>query len=205
TPTFGDQALICTPSNNLAENQNVTFTCIGNVGREPQGTFSWYKYVQGQASGIPITNGIQPVSLTTVAGSCTYARTENMSLTLTKEDNQMVIRCTVQQVTMTEAGDGNIHTDRIIVHYKPIINIVRRDPDFPIYSEGLAQLILTCNADSNPPSNYRWTLPNGTVQTGYQLRLTNLTTNHTGRYTCVAYTGWAGHNYTASRSIDITV
>ncbi|KAL3886559.1 hypothetical protein ACJMK2_026544, partial [Sinanodonta woodiana] len=205
TPFFGNKSLLYTPSTNLAENQNVTFTCSGNVGREPQGTFSWFKYVQGQASGIAITNGIQPVSLTTVVGSCTYVRTEKLILTLTKEDNQMVIRCTVQQRTMTEAGDGNIQTDRIDVYYVPIMSIIGRDPDFTIYSEGLAQLLLTCYADSNPPSNNVWTLPHGTLITGYQLRITSLTTNHTGRYICMAYTGWGGQNYTAKMSIDITV
>ncbi|KAL3886546.1 hypothetical protein ACJMK2_026531, partial [Sinanodonta woodiana] len=93
TPIFGNQSLLYTPSNNLAENQNVTFTCSGNVGREPQGTFSWYRYVGGQAPAMAITNGIKPVSLTNVSGSCTYVRTENLILTLKKEDNQMVISC----------------------------------------------------------------------------------------------------------------
>ncbi|KAL3886547.1 hypothetical protein ACJMK2_026532, partial [Sinanodonta woodiana] len=205
TPMFGNQSLLYTPSNNLAENQNVTFTCIGNVGREPQGTFSWYKYVGGQPPGRVITEGIKQVPLTNVVGSCTYVRTESLILTLTKEDNQMVIRCTVRQTTMTETGDGNIQTDRITVYYAPRIDSIGSNPDSPIYSEGLAQLMLTCNADSNPPSNYIWTLPDGTEQTGYQLRLTNLTTNHTGRYACMAYTGWGGQNYTANSSIYITV
>ncbi|KAL3886548.1 hypothetical protein ACJMK2_026533, partial [Sinanodonta woodiana] len=115
-PTFGNQSLLYTPTNNLAENQNVTFTCIGNVGREPQGTFSWYKYVGGQPPGMVITNGIKLVSLNNVGGSCTYQRTENLILTLTKEDNLMMIRCTVWQTTMTEAGDGYIQTDRISVY-----------------------------------------------------------------------------------------
>ncbi|KAL3886556.1 hypothetical protein ACJMK2_026541 [Sinanodonta woodiana] len=118
TPIFGKQKLLYNPTNNLAENQNVTFTCIGNVGHEPQGTFSWYKYVRGQASGVPITNGIKPVSLTIIPGSCTYVRTENLILTLTKEDNLIMIRCTVWQTTMTETGDANIQTDRITVYCK---------------------------------------------------------------------------------------
>ncbi|KAL3886554.1 hypothetical protein ACJMK2_026539 [Sinanodonta woodiana] len=117
TPNFGNQSLLYTPSTNLAENQSVTFTCIGNVGREPQGTLSWYKYVGGQPPGMLITNGMSPVSLTNVSGSCTYVRTENLILSLTKEDNQMVIRCTVQQTTMTEAGEGYIQTDHISVYF----------------------------------------------------------------------------------------
>ncbi|KAL3886528.1 hypothetical protein ACJMK2_026513 [Sinanodonta woodiana] len=204
-PMFGNQSLLYTPSTNLAENQNVTFTCSGNVGREPQGTFSWYRYVGGQAPAMAITNGIKPVSLTNVAGSCTYVRTENLTLTLAKEDNQMVIRCTVRQTTMTEEGDGNIQTNNISVYYVPRINPIGSNPNSPVYSEGLQQLLLTCNADSSPPSNYVWTLPDGTLQTGYQLRLTNLTTNHTGRYTCLAYASWGGQNYTANSSIDIIV
>ncbi|KAL3886553.1 hypothetical protein ACJMK2_026538, partial [Sinanodonta woodiana] len=87
----------------------------------------------------------------------------------------------------------------------PRIYLIGSDPVFPVYSEGLVQLMLTCNADSNPSPNYVWTLPDGTISTGYQLRLTSLTTNHTGRYTCMAYTGWGGHTYTTNRSIYITV
>ncbi|KAK3598042.1 hypothetical protein CHS0354_042411 [Potamilus streckersoni] len=204
-PTFELQSLIYTPSTNLAENQNVIFTCIGNVGREPQGNFSWYKYVGSQPSGMVITNGINPVSLTTVSGSCTYMRTEKLTLNLTKEDNQMVIRCTVQQTTISEAGDRYIQTDRITVNYSPKINSILADPNLPTYSEGPVQLMLICKADSNPLSNYVWTRPDGSKQTGYQLRLRLLTTNHTGRYTCLAYAEWGGQNYTAKTNVDIEV
>ncbi|KAL3886626.1 hypothetical protein ACJMK2_026607 [Sinanodonta woodiana] len=118
----------------------------------------------------------------------------------------MVIRCTVRQSSvMTEDGDGNIQTNHINVNYVPRIDPIGSNPNSTVYSEGLTQLLLTCNADSNPAPNFVWTLPDGTLQTGYQLRLTNLTTNHTGRYTCMAYTGWGGQNYTANNSIDVTV
>ena len=79
----------------ITEGDNVTFTCSGDVGRPP-GTYLWqlisHKVVQNYTD---ITTFIESID-----GSCSYYGTSNLTIPMTADKNQAIIRCVeISQLT----------------------------------------------------------------------------------------------------------
>ncbi|CAC5417226.1 unnamed protein product [Mytilus coruscus] len=75
----------------LKKGDNITFICTGNVGNPP-GKFIWQKYKHGEnpTDYTDITTTIQEVS-----DMCSYNGSSTLTIQVTDEDNQAIIRCTV--------------------------------------------------------------------------------------------------------------
>ncbi|XP_052804472.1 uncharacterized protein LOC128234335 [Mya arenaria] len=200
-----------TPNTNLAVGDNVTFTCSGDVGNNPIGVLAWFYYKEGDPS--PVDKSKNAISTAPQDSRvCSKSRSSTLELTLTKEMNNMVVRCTVQQDIRTPDGEGHIQTNGSLnVHFKPVILSLVRFPEQTQYTEGMAQLILTCIADGNPLPSYYWMYMaegagNGTMLgSESQYTLNNLTLEGTGIYTCVAYNEIKGINQTVNASTQITI
>ncbi|XP_052067722.1 uncharacterized protein LOC127706999 [Mytilus californianus] len=76
--------------NILTEGDNITSICTGNVGKPP-GRFSWKKFRNGENLPTNYTH----IITTTMKGPdmCTYIGTSYLTIQVTAEDNQAIIRC----------------------------------------------------------------------------------------------------------------
>uniref|UniRef100_A0A2K5MTA7 Ig-like domain-containing protein n=1 Tax=Cercocebus atys TaxID=9531 RepID=A0A2K5MTA7_CERAT len=71
---------------------------------------------------------------------------------------------------------------------------------FPYYRSG-ENLYLYCFADSNPPAEYSWTINGKFLQSGQDLFIREITTNHSGIYGCSARNSATGSGSSTSKMI----
>ncbi|XP_053350012.1 carcinoembryonic antigen-related cell adhesion molecule 5-like [Clarias gariepinus] len=92
----------------------------------------------------------------------------------------------------------------LTIYYGPENVKVVAAPVGPSYSSG-SNLILTCSADSSPAAEFQWAV-NGTElgEMGQELRLSNIQSNYTGNYNCMAHNKQS-LRYSTSEPIGITV
>ncbi|WAR12053.1 CEAM1-like protein [Mya arenaria] len=210
-PIFGpeDSQLTYSPTANLTEGDKVKFTCSGDVGNNPVDILAWFYYRNGEVAP---TDESSDAVLTApqVTRVCSRSRSSTIELTLTRDMDNTVVRCTVQQDIRTAEGEGHIDTNALSVTCKflldkPVIRSLIRYPDMQLYPERLEELQLRCYAEGNPLPGHFW-LFNNSTRAGYgSLVLNNLTTAQEGTYTCVAYNYIKGviNNVSASTYIAI--
>ncbi|XP_052819115.1 uncharacterized protein LOC128244980 isoform X2 [Mya arenaria] len=202
-PIFGpeDSQLTYSPTANLTEGDKVKFTCSGDVGNNPVDILAWFYYRNGEVAP---TDESSDAVLTApqVTRVCSRSRSSTIELTLTRDMDNTVVRCTVQQDIRTAEGEGHIDTNALSVTF---IRSLIRYPDMQLYPERLEELQLRCYAEGNPLPGHFW-LFNNSTRAGYgSLVLNNLTTAQEGTYTCVAYNYIKGviNNVSASTYIAI--
>lgn len=93
---------------------NVTFTCLADIGVEPLGQLEWYYYLPAIAnpesvSHLAFNGPAYPVR------TCSFAQESTLTLTMIREYNGIIVRCTLQQLTITPDGDDHRQTDAISV------------------------------------------------------------------------------------------
>uniref|UniRef100_A0A2K5XB18 Ig-like domain-containing protein n=1 Tax=Mandrillus leucophaeus TaxID=9568 RepID=A0A2K5XB18_MANLE len=74
---------------------------------------------------------------------------------------------------------------------------------FPYYRSG-ENLYLYCFADSNPPAEYSWTINGKFLQSGQDLFIREITTNHSGIYGCSARNSATGSSSSAFKTIKVS-
>ncbi|KAL4237757.1 hypothetical protein ACF0H5_002469 [Mactra antiquata] len=202
---FADDGLLSfTPSINIVEGHRVQFTCEGDVGAEPMGSIAWYYYLENSLNGILLKDSVSenPVFNST---SCSYHRRSTMTLTMTREYDGIVVRCTAQQTRYDQLGDGHLQTSRIPVFYSPRIIQIEKIPNLSDYKEGMKALTLNCQGEANPDGSYYWELADNTTVQGHLLTLNDLNVDHTGVYTCYATNEFLGSNHTVSQSLRLNI
>uniref|UniRef100_A0A8W8LK95 Ig-like domain-containing protein n=1 Tax=Magallana gigas TaxID=29159 RepID=A0A8W8LK95_MAGGI len=194
---------------NIEENMKINLSCTANVGKPP-GKIKWWRYrdqvnaplLMGESSEIP---AVQP-------GVCVYNVTFSIQPLVTKDDDQSVWRCSVDNELLTSSPDQDKphqETARIIVYYKVGVPNVTKIPNASDskYLVG-SSVNLTCIADGNPsPSTiidkninkYVWTFNTNPGDNATELSsnngvlsLNNLQETDTGTYTCTAFNGFNG-------------
>nr|XP_010584712.1 carcinoembryonic antigen-related cell adhesion molecule 1 isoform X6 [Loxodonta africana] len=119
---------------------------------------------------------------------------------------------TVYSVTRNDTGSYECRTRNEVNSRRsdPFILNVLYGPDTPTISPSYwyyppgANLILSCNATSNPPAQYSW-LINGTyLQSTQVLFIPNITASHSGNYTCHVHNNATGFNRTTVKSITVS-
>lgn len=92
----------------VTEGDNITFICTGNVGKQP-GRFFWQKFRNGENLPTNYTH----IITTTIKGPdmCTYIGTSYLTIQVTAEDNQAIIRCVV---------DSSLENQHMYVETTPI-------------------------------------------------------------------------------------
>ncbi|XP_053385243.1 uncharacterized protein LOC123535913 isoform X2 [Mercenaria mercenaria] len=186
---------------NLEEGDNVVFTCSGDVGNEPVGHLVWFYYLYNDTSNA-INASCNATSTAPVyqSSTCSYTRTSNLQLKMTRDFNNLIVRCTVQQDKYDQFGDGNVQTENIPVYYAPRISTI---PNTTI-NEG-QDIYAICDADSYPAPVYRWLLADGSVIRGPYLVLASPTVEDTGLYTCIVYNTYKSENHTVKRITFIQI
>ncbi|XP_052673901.1 cell adhesion molecule 3-like isoform X2 [Crassostrea angulata] len=212
---------VAEPSN-IEENMKINLSCTANVGKPP-GKIKWWRYrdqvnaplLMGESSEIP---AVQP-------GVCVYNVTFSIQPLVTKDDDQSVWRCSVDNELLTSSPDQdkpNQETARINVFYKVRGPRIAKIPDTPNsqYSVG-SSVTLTCEAEGNPsPSTnidkninkYVWTFKanpgdNATELSSNNgiLSLNNLQETDTGTYTCTAFNGFNGKTFNSSQYQELQI
>ncbi|XP_021358742.1 nectin-4-like isoform X2 [Mizuhopecten yessoensis] len=190
------------PSSNAEEGQTVTFTCTGNVGR-PAGTFLWTKY---KGSTVPTGTTIVSTTQTSPSTDCTYIGSSVISIPMTKDDNGIVIKCALQQETISDPTDPAYFrlTNVINVFYKVRAPTITKSPNAAVHYEDTT-LTLGCAAEGNPTPTYVW-LVNGTqVGNSAQIQLSNIKIAQSGDYVCEATNNFNGNAYNMSSTVSITI
>ncbi|XP_078324803.1 cell adhesion molecule 2-like isoform X2 [Crassostrea virginica] len=200
---------------NIEENMKIDLSCTANVGKPP-GQIKWWRFREGITA--PVLMGTSSETPQVQAGVCDYNVTFSIQPVVTKDDDQSVWRCSVDNVLLSSVSDlnkPNQETERINVYYKVGVPSITNSPNNLEYSVG-SSVTLTCTAKGNPSpdtnidkniNKYEWTFKansedNATVLTavGGQLTLNNLQESQTGTYTCTAFNGFNGKVFNSSAS-----
>ncbi|XP_069115193.1 cell adhesion molecule 1-like isoform X1 [Argopecten irradians] len=198
--TFGEVEVV--PATNIVEGQTVQFTCTSNVGL-PAGTFLWTKY-RGVSDSVGST--VSSTTQTSPSTDCTYTGSSTINIAMTKDDDGVILRCTLQQNTISDPSNNMYYkqTDPIKVYYEVRQPTITRNPMKDIYYEG-ENLLLTCAAEGNPAPTYIWKLNGTQVGTAAQLPLTNIQIDQSGDYSCEAKNNFTGNTYNLSQMLSITI
>ncbi|XP_060081452.1 carcinoembryonic antigen-related cell adhesion molecule 5-like [Ylistrum balloti] len=198
--SFGEVEMV--PASNIAEGQTVQFTCTSNVGR-PAGTFVWTKY-NGISDSVGTT--VDSTTQTSASTDCTFTGSSVISLPMTNSDNGVIVRCTLQQETITNPTDTTYYkqTDPINVYYKVRQPIITPPTNPSVHYEGTT-LTLNCAAEGNPPPTYIWRVNGTQISTAALLQLTNIRIDQSGDYVCEAKNNFTGNMYIESRTVSITI
>lgn len=76
----------------IAEGDNITVICAGDVGKPPA-EYVFEKNLKGQI--IPIQYTVITTSISELSKNCSFYRTSHITFEVTPEDNNVVIRCGV--------------------------------------------------------------------------------------------------------------
>ncbi|XP_069115655.1 cell adhesion molecule 1-like isoform X1 [Argopecten irradians] len=190
------------PATNIVEGQTVQFACTSNVGL-PAGTFLWTKY-SGVSDSVGST--VSSTTQTSPSTDCTYTGSSTINIAMTKDDDGVILRCTLQQDTISDPSNNMYYkqTDPIEVYYETRQPTITRNPMKDIYYED-ENLLLTCAAEGNPAPTYIWKLNGTQVGTATQLSLSNIQIDQSGDYSCEAKNNFNGNTYNLSHMISITI
>ncbi|XP_033759170.1 leucine-rich repeats and immunoglobulin-like domains protein 2 isoform X2 [Pecten maximus] len=198
--SFGEVEVV--PASNIEEGRTVQFTCTSNVGR-PAGTFLWTKYRDiSDSVGSTVTSTTQ----TSPSTDCTFTGSSVINIPMTKDDNDVIIRCTLQQETLSDPTDNAYYkqTDPIKVYYQVRTPTITKNPTKDMHYEG-EDLTLNCAAEGNPTPTYIWRRNGTQLGTTAQLSLTNIKIDQSGDYVCEAKNNFTGTTYNLSEMISITI
>ncbi|CAC5420444.1 unnamed protein product [Mytilus coruscus] len=81
-----------TTEQGIAEGNNITVVCTGDVGNPPV-EHVFQKYINGKI--VPMKDTVTSTSIPDMPENCSYYRTSNLTFQLTAKDNNAVIRCVV--------------------------------------------------------------------------------------------------------------
>lgn len=102
-----------TKSASIMEGDNITFKCSGNVG-QPAGFFLFKKISKARIP--PMNFTATTTEIDEIEGNCSYYRTSYLTIQVTAEDNQAVIRCLV--VSPLAGDDMFIDSEQLDVKCK---------------------------------------------------------------------------------------
>lgn len=102
------------PNMDITEGTNITFTCMADVGVEPQGKLEWYYYLPETETPESVSH-LASYGLVFPARMCSLAQESTLTLTMTKEYNGIIVRCTLQQDATTPDGNEHRKTNAITV------------------------------------------------------------------------------------------
>ncbi|CAH1251897.1 F11R [Branchiostoma lanceolatum] len=148
---------------------------------------NWYK---GETSVMNFLSGVegQEVAFTgDLAGRADvqFVNNRNLEILNLRVSDEGEYYCSVSEIgTGGQSGDGR--RDQLVVFVPPSITVSGGPYDVEVGEK----MMSTCRADSHPPSNFTWTLPNGDVSHGAVLEITNMTQADIGTYMCMADNGY---------------
>ncbi|KAK3802295.1 hypothetical protein RRG08_066133 [Elysia crispata] len=204
----------------VLENEEVTFRCTANVGSRNKGRVHWRIYRKDVPQDILSTDSRLSTSKDQPAQQpCTDLITSNLTLKMTRNDQNLVAACFVSNddfapaSSLPQACEDTIlcdQTQTVYVYY-PVSEstlTVTHDPQ-DIYHGG--SVTLTCRAEGYPEPSIVWMKGNETLHEeksvkSSKLVLTNLTVDgDSGEYVCVATNDPQGAIASVNKTINISV
>lgn len=113
--------LIYPSDTDITQNEEVTFTCTGDVGNEPIGKLAWFYYLNNDTS-FPYNETDSAFGEKTEYNSdtCSFTQESKLKLTMVKQFNNILVRCTMSQFKYDQFGEGHKQTSNIPVYCKYI-------------------------------------------------------------------------------------
>ncbi|CAC5408248.1 ALCAM [Mytilus coruscus] len=102
-----------TTAQGIAEGDNITVVCTGDVGKPPA-EHIFQKYLGGHI--LSMTYSATKTSVLEISENCSYYRTSNLTFQVTAKDNNAVIRCVVNS-SMAQSDMLYVETAPIEVYY----------------------------------------------------------------------------------------
>ncbi|CAC5379342.1 unnamed protein product [Mytilus coruscus] len=192
-----------TTAQGIAEGDNITVVCKGDVGKPPaQHVFQ--KYHNGHILSMNFT--ATETSISKISENCSYYRTSNFTFQVAAGDNNAVIRCGVNS-SMTEPVMYE-ETAPIEVYYEVSMPSFTKYPNKTYYVVGEDTSIhLTCKSDGNPQPDYYWYKENSDnpESTSENLTITVMNNTNSEVYTCNVSNTFNGGTYTRSAKVQVYV
>ncbi|CAC5420456.1 unnamed protein product [Mytilus coruscus] len=165
----------------IAEGDNITVVCTGNVGKPPV-EHVFQKYLNGKI--VPMKDTVRTTSIPDRPENCSYYRTSNLTFQVMADDNNAVIRCVVNS-SMAELDIYPNKTDYVL------------GEDTSIH--------FNCKSNGNPKPYYYWYKENPKEQVGLNenFTITNMNITNSGTYTCAANNSF--HSETYQKAVNVKV
>ncbi|XP_077839248.1 pregnancy-specific beta-1-glycoprotein 2-like isoform X2 [Macaca mulatta] len=104
-------------------------------------------------------------------------------------------------IQITKRGEGTEGvTGHFTLYHGPYIPSIFSSP----YYRSGEKLYLYCFAISNPPAEYSWTINGKFLQSGQELSIREITTKHSGLYSCSARNPATGSESSAFKTIKVS-
>ncbi|VDI38613.1 Hypothetical predicted protein [Mytilus galloprovincialis] len=185
----------------IAEGDNITVVCTGDVGRPPA-EHIFQKYLSDHTLSMTYTP--TETSISEIPENCSFYRTSNITFQVTAADNNAVIRCVVIS-SMTDL-DMYVETKPIEVHYEVSEPTITKYPNEPYYVVGEnTSILLTCNSDGNPKPNYQWYKDNMLINTNENLTITDMNITNSGIYICNVTNTFNGDTHRNAKDVHINI
>ncbi|VDI57910.1 Hypothetical predicted protein [Mytilus galloprovincialis] len=182
------------------EGDNITFICEGDVGR-PEGKFEWQKMYANNEE-LTYSNTLTE----TIPESCSFDGNSTLTLQVTGDDNQAIIRCIVK----SEVSQVFLYEDSepLRIQFQVRIPVIELQPDKTVFLEG-DSVLLKCQSKGNPGPSYSWLKGNGSNETiiaytdSFVIENANITDS--GLYTCYTNNSIDGNVYKEINSTFISI
>ncbi|XP_071131768.1 CD166 antigen-like [Mytilus edulis] len=184
----------------FTERDNVTFICIGNVGKPP-GKFIWRK--RRDKNNFPVFYTNTKTNYTKLDESCSYEGMSALTITLTDKDNQAIISCAEESLMSNDAMFK--YTLPIDIFFKAQTPSIMKYPNRSMYMEGIEIILLTCISNGNPSPTYLWYFNGTSIHAGSVLEIKNIRESESGQYFCNASNSFHGTLFEASHAVNISV
>ncbi|XP_026513391.1 cell adhesion molecule 3 isoform X3 [Terrapene carolina triunguis] len=160
----------------IRETETAQLTCRSS-GSKPAAQLRWKKGNKELQGGAP--------EVMEDSNGKTFTVTSHVEFTVTKEDNDVEVTCTVDHESLQNSERST--SQKLQVHFKPTATI---EPD-PLYPREGEELRLQCEAQGNPiPQEFLWTKEGSDVplnlNTNRVLTLPFLNKSDSGTYICMA-------------------
>ncbi|CAC5420445.1 unnamed protein product [Mytilus coruscus] len=192
-----------TTEQGIAEGNNITVVCTGDVGNPPV-EHVFQKYINGKI--VPMKDTVTSTSIPDMPENCSYYRTSNLTFQLTAKDNNAVIRCVVNS-SMVEL-DMYVETAPIKVYYEVRMPTIQLYPNKTDYVVGLYSSIdLICKSDGNPKPNYHWYKENHNmpISNSENFTITDMNKTDSGMYTCNVSNTFNGNTYNIATYVRVNI
>lgn len=193
-----------TTAQNIAEGDNITVVCMGDVGNPPAEYF-FQKYRSDHTLFMNYTATASNIS--EIAENCSSYRISSFTFQVTAKDNNASIRCVVNS-SMPEFDELYKETAPIEVNYEVRMPNITKYPNKDYYVVGLdTRIDLTCKSKGNPQPDYFWYKDNSVNVKSASENLTIMVMNKTdsGVYTCRVNNTFSGDTYRSSADVKVDV
>ncbi|CAG2232323.1 unnamed protein product [Mytilus edulis] len=187
------------------EEDNVMFTCTGNIGNPP-GKFIWQKtFSQGKT---PIVYSNETTYIEEIPGTCSFNGTSHLTVKIYAEDIKAKIRCFEE--SQANETDMYLETEPFDVLFQINHVDINKQPNLQQYDTKTDNITLSCKFKGigNPQPSYVWFKEgknNSILSNKSVYVIENVIRKNSGVYICEVYNIIDDIHYRKSNSMGIHI